>query len=377
MRISVRHMMWAVGVLLLVGCSSTPRVQVWQPWTRVNGEIGDVEDLIVDVRYESGVLPGSYGLLEDELGLNVVSLLQRRGIGVESQETGTSSMKISVVSTRRDRIRTGYETQVRYSVRYLGASSRTTTSTGVAIAALLSSLAVSKEEQAFQYINTMEGYTHTVAAEIFSSSGSAIWKGEASWDSSSPDVRQHFVTALQLLFTTLPSDSNVHPHVHAVAEEKGNNYLEINCIKRWFTCPALPYNIAFSNPHRWATSSTDAVLSSSSRCVKDEVALDAYLDLIQTAEYAVPGNTGMTFGRGVEYDDPLDTELWKKVQLGGVYDLAGYGSARILVDLKGYLWGYQIQSCRIADDEEWAKHLELKGKWEEALADYYNYYIQN
>ena len=69
-------------------------------------------------------------------------------------------------------------------------------------------------------------------------------------------------------------------------------------------------------------------LGSLSKEIKHVVALSAYIDLIQTAEYALP--------QGKEKNtNPLDRDIWSKVQLGGIYYLGNDDIPRkILINLK-------------------------------------------
>jgi len=165
-----------------------------------------------------------------------------------------------------------------YRISYAKTDISTTTSTGVAIASLLSSLDIKKDVQVVSDVHTVEAYTHTISIEIVDSYGSQLWKGESTWDTESPDINTALIPAVQMLFSSLPNDPSIRSKVRGIQEGKGENYLEAYCMKTWFSCPAIPFRIAFTPPSGWAMSSGRTLSKISMGDVQDEVAMEAYLE---------------------------------------------------------------------------------------------------
>ncbi len=364
--ISVKTLI-AVILVLTIGCTPiTPEVRIWQPWTRIGGEINSVCDLSVSVEIESNILPADNSLLVQNVQSQIENLLHRRGFTISNDLNNPRNFRASIHTVRRDQLRTGYHYRPKYTVSYIQGSSSTTSSAGVAIATILSSLDIKRTVQTYTDIHTSEGYTHTLALGIFESED-LIWQGESSWDSDSPDVRDQLVSALQLLLSSLPSSENVVPEVKAVIRNKAKNFYDVYCAKRWFSCPALPYRIAFSPPSQWKETWKGEYSQLNYSGIENSEAMSAYVDLLSTSEYALP--RGRT-----KYDQPLNDLLWSKVQVGGSYDIDGLGVTNIIIDLKGYTWGYGVTKCRIADAKEWEKFEKRQDDWEGALKEFFNFY---
>jgi len=100
--------------------------------------------------------------------------------------------------------------------------------------------------------------------------------------------------------------------------------------------------------------------------IMNTMAMAAYVDLIQTAEYAIPKGDD-------DWSDPMSIDLWKKAMLGGKYCL-GYDmdSVFVLITLKGHEEGYKIDKCWIASDAEYEKYEHEYGLWRQTLQDYFD-----
>jgi hypothetical protein len=215
-------------------------------------------------------------------------------------------------------------------------------------------------------------YVHTFSVEFFSSGGKPVWKGEATWDSRELDVLSSISSPLQLALSGLPSDQSYIPLVAAVKVSHGVNYYNENCLDKRLTCPALPYLIAFpSAASEYSTNWTPTGIKKEPVIPKDvqnSEALEAYVDLISTAEYALP--TGI---KG--WKDPTDANLWKKARLGGRYRLGQDGQiVSILIELSGTEAGYTVKKAFVASDEQFASFEADLSRWKLALKDYYDFY---
>jgi hypothetical protein len=359
----------AIALLVLGGCAppNTPSVRVWQPWTRVLGNTPELGTINVSADYSSEILPGSNGLVTLELERTISDLLERRGFSAHSGDNLEYKLSAKLKTKRRDHIRTGYFSRTSYRMDFTTGSSSTKTSSGVAIASLLSAIEFKKDERAISDVHTVEAYTHTLSLEIGNDSREVVWIGESTWDSESPDIRHHLVPALQILLSSLPSDPDLLPNARTVQEGKGMNFFEAHCAKKWFSCPAIPYRIAFSQPESWGIASARTSNRLAMGGIRDEIAMEAYYDLLQTADFALPrGST--------DYSHPLDDVLWKRVQIGGEYMLTSGTKVRVLIDLVAHAWGYEVTKCRVAKDKEWILHTEKITKWKMALEEYFDFW---
>lgn len=238
-----------------------------------------------------------------------------------------------------------------------------TSGLGVSIARTISALSSRSTTVGTQSAEQILSYTHTIAIEISSKDGLALWKGESTWDTGDLNILIGIIPALQLILSDLPSDRSVRPEVPEVKDTHINNYFRLMCKDAWFTCPALPYRIYFAE-HSQSIAGPKAPVG-----INNPNALAAYVDLVQTAEYALPG------GDEKAWKNPLELSLWKNVTLGGQYFLGPDKKAvNIIIELTGKSDGYYIEKCKIADDKEYSDfNLRLR-MWREALYYYYDVY---
>lgn len=364
----------AVVVLVLLaaaGCSTVPQERIWRPWTRADGRVESPGPIAVSVHLEAEYLPGSTALRGADVQATIETLLARRGFAVSPEASAQYKIFATVRSTRADHLAISAQSfsTVSYSAA-IGAWQQP--GAGVAVATILGSIgASSKKRVDVSQVQTQESYTHALSVEISLPNGELVWVGESTWDSPSPDVRGQIRPAVQVLFSSLPQSPAVSPAVPEVQAGKGRNYFDVNCGGSWFACPALPYRIAFSTAVSTRGSRGEQYGSSSGVAkVQDPYALAAFVDLVETAEYALPlGSNG--------YGDPLNAGLWKKAQIGAIYDVGSRKGVRVLVDLEGRPWGYQVVQCRVADDAEWAEYAQRMSRWRKALEDYFDFFVDS
>jgi hypothetical protein len=98
--------------------------------------------------------------------------------------------------------------------------------------------------------------------------------------------------------------------------------------------------------------------------------LAAYVDLIQTAEFALPD------GDDRDWENPIDVRLWKSVTLGGQY-LMGISKKpiNVIIKLSGEKNGYYIDNAKVVSDNEYAVFQQKLYRWKKALNNYSDYYV--
>jgi len=102
--------------------------------------------------------------------------------------------------------------------------------------------------------------------------------------------------------------------------------------------------------------------------VDNPEALESYMNLILTAEYALPiGNRN--------YKNPLEKSNWAKVQLGGIYYLGEDNlPVNILITLRGESKGYCVENCKIVSVDEYLRYEDKLLEWQQAVSKMYDVY---
>ena len=351
--------------LLVASCAKVPEYGVWRPWRR---SLQSNAELPVAGAVETRVTGTTEPLLEDEhllsesIRLTLNALLERRGYSAVDS-AGDFLMKLVYETNERE-----YTQLETYSSGMMGFSStyegvfgayQSSWGQGVEIARLAArSIALLSTSDA-SVVRSASGFRHVLAMLLLDGEGDLLWKGEARWVSSSPEIRRGLVTAAQLLLSEFPMHADDAPIVRKLKETHVDAYLKTECIGKEFACPALPSPIYFrelsSNLH------IDDFIS-------DDTALPAIVDLIQTAEFSLP------VGRG-RYDEPLEPDLWTHAMLGGEYRFSAESAPiKILVKLKGKTTGYAIEDAWVATAEEWKKFKWELENWRTAVAAYFDMY---
>jgi hypothetical protein len=216
---------------------------------------------------------------------------------------------------------------------------------------------------------TIKSYIHSISVEINNKTRECVWKGEATWDSGNLNLGNELQSAFQILFARLPAKYKI-PKVREIKKEKAVNFCELNIRGKWFVNPALPYRVQF------VYGAAQANNTMPQGKIKDVRVLSAYVDLIKTAEFALPTGRYYSLGK-VDYSYPLENDLWSTVYLGGKYQLIpGEEKVNVLVELNGTLKGYEINKAWIATEEEYKEFEENMQDWKEALKDYFDIYVK-
>ncbi len=353
-----------IGLLICLSCAQVPTYEIWRPWTRSLSSIDKIvlgNSIAIEIEGETDPLLGEENLLKIEMKSILNNLLQRRGFKISNQ---SSDYKLKFSYKTIHEVRNSSSSTVlsknlsAFSFGTLSGSGYSS-GLGVSIAAAVSksisqSTLFSKQTQVDR-----DNYVHTISIDILDNNNKSIWVGDSKWNSRSVDIRTDIFSAIQILLSDLPSDESILPRVREVKEDYALNYYRIYCWNSWFACPALPYRIYF-NDLRGNSKIPNSVYNN--------MAFAAYLDLMQTAEYALP--VGIKKAKS-----PLNRDLWKKVVLGGEYYIGDSNiKQKVLIKLKGESSGYEIEKCWIASDEEYQDYQEKITRWKDFLEDYYNVY---
>lgn len=314
----------------------------------------------MNLAVEANTVPllGSDDLLVQEIDQQAERLLDRRGFVLAAGEGAKYSAKLTCKTERDESAEIMLGSKLGFSsTGGLTTTAVTSLGLGVTTARIVGSSREALYEVGAIAKKTVPRYEHTVAIEIKEDAGRAVWKGEATWISSDLDVRGDIVPALQLLFSQLPTTNTVYPKVRVVHSSKKMNFYRLFCYGQWYSCPALPYRITFARNNQ-------RLSPAQGKQVRNSEAYAAYVDLIQTAEYALPSGSN-------SFSDPFDSRLWRKAKLGGTYILEpGGNKVNIIVKLKGHPEGYLVDRCFIASDLEFEEFQEDLRRWQNALQAY-------
>ncbi|MCH8569106.1 MAG: hypothetical protein LAT67_12605 [Balneolales bacterium] len=361
-----------LSAIFIYSCATTPVVQVPQPWTRSMGDpqliehnttiylniIGNEEHLLLD---NSLVDRKIYKIIENQL--------MRRNFTITDNEQEADYLMVVNYSSRDVEVmRTSVGTTQRSSqVNY--------SQTGTGVLAALAVGAQSTQSQATSRVEsrTHTAYRHTLGLSISSLEGEMIWTGESTWESGAVDILRRIQPVSQILISNLPGYAEMIPRVPAVRQNKEQNYYRLYIRGNRFFGPALPYSINFEGLSSsgsgaiFVGSSTQRSASQSGdlRSVSDTRILNAVIDLIQTAEYAVPHSP--------EYDDPFYSQQWSRVNIGGRYFIGDDTEpSNILVELRGSREGYTIRNASLVHESTYNEFLVELEKWQKALSEFYN-----
>lgn len=289
---------------------------------------------------------------------SIESQLLRRGFEItKNEENADYILNINYSSKDVQVMRTEVQTyQSSNQYNYSG------TSTGI-----LAALAVGAQASRTTTANKAESsthtaYRHTVGFSITNLNSELIWTGESTWESGNVDITSRISTVSQILLSNLPGYGEVVPRVPAVNPEKEENYYKLYVEDRNFVGPALPYTINFESS---AGDSRSLSQNLTIQGVSDPRISRAVIDLIQTAEFAVP--------RDPNYENPTSTRQWNRVNLGGIYYIGDDTQpTRILIELRGSKGGYTIRNSSTVNQNEYDAFLNDLQKWQTALIEYYN-----
>lgn len=345
--------------ILLAGCAQVPMV-VQRPWNRTlsNDAIPAGASISVNVKSVGSVLLGSDMMTEERIEDSAKALLERRGFIVTDNKP-QYSLWINIKSESKTKVSTGiksYSTSGLITSKYYGL--------GVFLAqALQMNMATNATTTQVAQTET-EYFLHTFGSEISNADNQIIWKNDTYIETLNVNILDVYTPLLQVAFSSLPTTGDVVPRVKKLKEGRFDDYMESFVGDRSTMCPALPHLIKFDMQFFESDGSYKGTFG-----VENPEALLAYLDLLETAEYAIPNSSVKL------WSDPTDISLWKKVLIFGKYYLGNDEKPiNILIHLKGTASNYVVEWCGLVDDNHYADLEQLQSKWIKTLQNYYDFY---
>jgi len=376
--------------LIISGCASNlPRQKVAVPWSRVLSSENRIPlgaNIAIKVSGETVPLMGNEDLTAKYISDNAAQLLERRGFSVSGDSTQYNmtirykTEKETKQVTIKNNTTNYYDASPGYEPRpprphhgnaghHDKDDSDLTTALGIGFGVLLAVALVSslasddKEEVQPSSVYEVETYRHTLGVEIFDNQKTQVWKADINWSSRDVDIIGQATSAFQIVFSSLPADEKVIPNVPLLKDSKFSDYFDSKVGRKAFHSPAVPYFVRFDASK--AGSGKHYIV----RNVEDKQALVAYTDLLQNAEFAVPGVNE------TEWKNPLERKIWKDIVLGGKYTLGENSQpVNVLITLKANSTGYIITLCRLVSDEVYKQYENRLEKWKQTLKDYYDFY---
>jgi hypothetical protein len=303
---------------------------------------------------QSQPLLGNEELTGNEIKAKLSELLKRRGYMVQD-DSNDYKMTFSYKTEKAT------EFKIESSVQ---AFSGSRSGMGVSLARAVAVSGV----QAKQSIKNTSSFNHTVSAEIYDNLNKLIWKGESIWNTQDPDILGNFTPTLRMLLSSLPADTSIIPTILEIKRVRAINYYRMELENKTLSCPALPYSITFGSANNVEWNQNGASLPHCTVRYQDINALAAFLDLAETAEYALPmGN--------YNWEDMLNRTLWSKVVLGAEYKFSDSDkTVKILINLTGHTKGYDVDKCWVATDTEFHDFQLKLAVWKKALSEYHDIY---
>ena len=364
-----------VALINILGCGATvPNIRVWRPWYRtVQGSqtIPVNSKLKVLALGETTPLVGDDLLVSERITFELGRLLSRRGFAVADSATDyLVTLRYRTVSQQLTSFSSEFASKSMtnaYSYNAIGAGAMS--GLGVVVANAVAGAASVSSTVSKTVANEYTAYIHSLAIELSDNRGVIIWKCDATWTLPELDLLEKLTPKLQIMLSDLPSDSTILPTVPQVKESHVQNYVRLFCENRWFSCPALPYSISFfvvSKYDTWNSYGLEVKTAETLKGFSDTTAISAIVDLVQTAEFALPLGSK-------DWTDPRTPELWKEVLLGGRYRLSPSNKVvTILVRLRGNSNGYNVERSWIASEDEYSDFQRRMGEWKAALRNYYD-----
>ena len=356
--------LFAILTLLLFGCASTlPQQRVTPPWNRIQSTNNDIpigSQISIEVDCQTNPLIGSEVLTESGIRDVAKSLLERRGYTV-AENSNQYKMKILYkADTEIKKISSSSASAS--SNDYLFGSNNSNFGLGVLLAAaLLASGTTASTTTISTTTVDVSAFVHTFAVEIYNLRNEIEWKTDIKWDSYNLNVLDQTLTALQTVFSTLPSDYRVMPNIPKLKEFRFHDYFKQKVEGYYYHSPAVPYRI------RFASSGAPDILIDYG--IGNRSASLAYLDLLQTAEYALPGLDAR------KWKNPMNPNIWKKIVLGGRYTLGKQKEpVNVLISLKSDMFGYMVDKCNVVSDSAYQEYLTSLALWRETLREYYDFF---
>lgn len=352
----LRNLLVVLCVLCIAGCASTPS-PMWQPWTRTlasEEKVTPGSSMQIIITGETKPILGSEDLFQEKVKTALAEIFKRRGYRiVEADADYTVTLRYR--TTRHENLPVNTPPPDNNGMPSIPSTNVVSYGVGFALKAAQSTDFMPVKP------NTEMPYTHTVGVDIANKNADVIWKGETVWDSGNINMENVLQSTLYSLLSRLPRVSTPIPVVLTVKHDKISNFYTLFCNDRIFSCPALPYRIQFELDKK-----TKMPIG-----IEDPEVLEAYIDLIKTAEDALPldrkGHTPAVAQRGCA----------DNVELGGEYRL-NYSNVdahiHVLMILERQSDAYIVRRAWRANENEYNDFMKALNAWKTVLNDYYDLY---
>jgi hypothetical protein len=346
------------AALMLSACGGSAPITLapWQPWARTlktTTAIPAASRIRVEIKGQNNVLLGDEQLMRNKIQEKLTQVLTRKGL-----KAGTDTYDFKLILTyktdRYDKSEAAKIATPRLGgvVPFAGQ--------GVTIAGKVGTFAPVVPPQGQSSIEQPALFQHVVSVELFSRAEMPVWKGEESWTTPDPDIQSSLTSILLVLLSDIQSDASFQPIVPEIKLTHTTNYYEQEAKGNWFYSPALPYRVTFEKP---ADLSQSSGLPSS---IKNPNVLAAYLDLIQTAEYALPG-------AGTDWKNPVQLSNWNDATLGGQYFLGTpQKPVTIMINVTLKEDCYVVDKCWIPTPLDFKEFQDKMLRYKRVLKNYYN-----
>lgn len=352
-----------ISILFIIpGCGSKPEFLHPRPWLRTLGSSSMLSvgsSVSVQVTGLTSTLLGDEEILQKKLKKSLIGLLERRGFThIDSDADFLMTMKYK--SDKADEF-TSKPIPSSLSVFDINTSDLSTQSYGVRSAIDIRNMIKRSRDITNSNQTNLGAFYHSLSLDIKDSDYECIWKGEATWWSEDVDICRQVVPVMQTLLACFPSNSKDIVRVEAIRAIHADVYYRLKCQNQLFMCPALPFYVYFPS-----YSKNDFSIPSS---INNQDALAAFVDLIHTAENAVP--TGKVY-----YKDPLNPSAWRSVLLLRKYYLNRTNTpVNVMIKLTLETDGYHVRKCWLAKDKEFDKYYKNQRTWIRMLESRYAYGI--
>lgn len=355
-----------VVTLVLCSCAQLPRT-VYRPWNRTLSEnpipIEIGSKVSVNVKSIETPLLGSDELINNEIGEKVKDLMERRGFFITdaNPEYTMSVLYRTFQKTKNTTFTNNENSSDMFAASYVN-------NYGVLLANTMASTlagSVSSTTHSVQMEQTV--YQHTICIEIFSANGKEVWRYDTLSENGSVDILEVYTPLLQIALSGLPSSHKVIPRVKKLRPDKFADFASMNLLSGNYMCPALPNYISFKGDRHYdSRKSRDSGFELPN--VENKEATLAYLDLIETAEYAIPKKENGKW--------TLDSKIFSEVSLIGRYYLGNDTTpVNVFIELKGTPSSYVIRRARLINDNDYAALTKVYVDWVNSLKNYFNFYV--
>jgi len=359
----MKNIIYLVAVAILLNACAQVPLSVPRPWNRTLSErpVEPGSKVSIVVKTMETPLVGSDEMVNNEVLIRAKDLLERRGFIVTDLGPDYT---MSIVYRTDSKLKT--TTYTSNDSRAFSFMSSYSPGLGVILAGSLSTLlasAAATSQQTVKIEHTL--YLHTMACELKTDDGNEVWKYDTLIENHNIDFLPVCSSLLQLAFSGLPSTHEVIPRVKKLRPGRFEDFAKLYLTKNYFMCPALPYLIKFNS----VSTNTQDGLTGSVKDVENTEATLAYLDLMETAEYAVPA------GSKKDWKDPTDLKIWAKASLMGKYYLGNDAKpVNVLIELKGAEDSYKVIKAKLLSDDQYLSYQAKYADWVDALKIYYNFY---